>query len=485
MESNMKSISAKSGTRNFKQLAIDHAEKIVLGVVVLFVLLAISPMMTAWSRYAHTPEEMADLANQSAKKVAQSVWPKEEEKQYPLTDTIGKNVQELQRPLEVARFDYSGYGVTFPLYPKQEPIKEPKFFAVDEPIATASRTLIALRPEGGREYGSDPYAVDAVPADGTARPFAGGRSGGADKKDDDSDIPPEFRRRTGGGRASGALGAGGAGSVLTPAGGGAAGMLRGRGGSGGLLRGRGRDGSASPLGAASRGGGAAGYEGAMGSYGGAMGAGGTFSRTNARGMRFVAIRGVFPLRQEIIEFRKALHAATDVEVADRVMVIDFEIERQMAVAGADPWTGPWVKLDIQRAKDVIDEADDFDPEVVAIGITDPVITMGLLRRVVGEWGDLATHPWVKDYKLSPEEREEQERLNSRTVEAWEKYLKNRPKPLRKKGFADRQRDLRGMASDLRQSPGGLYDTVLQDTATDIDPKKIRKRLKDDLKRQTA
>jgi len=437
----MKSISSKSEKRGFKQLAIDHAEKVVLGLVVLFVLLAVSPVMTVWSRYARTPEEMAALASKSAEKVARSVWPKDEATKYPLTDTIGKSVQELQRPLDVSRFAYTGDGLTFPLYPKQEPIKEPKYFAVEDPIADASRALIALRPEGG-EYGADPGA------DGTPGPFARGKSPDSDKKKGESDIPVQFRARTGRGAAIG----------------GGAGLLPGSGGAGAdPAGGFGATFDSNPSGA--------------GAAGGAV--------TNARGMRFVAIRAVFLLKQQIAEFRKALHAATDAEVTDQVVVIDFEIERQLAVSGTDPWTGPWVKLDIQRAKDVIEEAEDFDPEVVATGITDPSITMGLLRRVVGEWGDLATHPWVKDYKLSPEERREQERLNERTVAAWEKYLKNQPKLLKKGGFADQQRDLRSMASDLMQSRQGLYDTVLQDTATDIDPKKLRKRLKDDLKRQTA
>ena len=450
----MKSISAKSEKRGFKQLAIDHAEKVVLGFVVVFVLLAVSPMMTVWSRYAKTPEEMAALASKSAEQVAHSTWPKDEASKYPLTDTIGNSVQELERPLDVSRFDYTGVGLTFALYPKQEPIKEPKFWAVEDPIATASRALIALRPDDAA-----PDSGDGGGPSGSSGRLAGGPAADLGKKKDDSNIPLEYRRRSGRGTTPGTdqgmQGRGG-------------GLVLGQGG--GLFQ-RGGD-PTFPLDPADAGMAAA-------------GAGAAATHRNARGMRFVAVRAVFPLKREIAEFRKALHAATDAEVADLVIVIDFEIERQMKRSGPDPWSGPWDKLDIQRAKDVIDEAEDFDQEVVPIGITDPTMTMGLLLRVVGEWGDLATHPWLKNYELSPEERREQELLNARTVAAWEKYLKNKPKPLRKRGFADQQRDLRGMTGDLMQSRQGIYDRVLQDTATTIDPKNLRKRLKEDLKRQTA
>ena len=70
------------------------------------------------------------------------------------------------------------------------------------------------------------------------------------------------------------------------------------------------------------------------------------------------------------------------EAAGFVSFMDFELQRQVAQPGKNPWTGEWEKVDLQAALDVLDRVD-FDVELVDLAITDAVFTMPMPRRVSG------------------------------------------------------------------------------------------------------
>jgi len=54
---------------------------------------------------------------------------------------------------------------------------------------------------------------------------------------------------------------------------------------------------------------------------------------------------------------------------------DFKIQRQRAVPGPDPWTGPWKDVSTDSSIDVLmNEASDFDPEIVNLNYTNQVFT---------------------------------------------------------------------------------------------------------------
>ena len=71
----------------------------------------------------------------------------------------------------------------------------------------------------------------------------------------------------------------------------------------------------------------------------------------------------------------SLNLQSTSEARNYLQLLDFVLERQTAVAGSDPWTGPWDVVDQQRALDVLAEAYDFaldpvDPRVTDV-TTDP------------------------------------------------------------------------------------------------------------------
>jgi hypothetical protein len=169
------------------------------------------------------------------------------------------------------------------------------------------------------------------------------------------------------------------------------------------------------------------------------------SNIEVEGVRFVAVRGVLRLREQI---QKIIAALGDPEAAagreqDLVNIISFELQRQTAQAGPDPWTGTWETISVDKAKDVLSRAADWDQEVVLASITDPVITCPLPLRVMGLWGDEASHPSVKQFALS----EEGQALQQRIQEALAKWQEEQQQlqqtgTLQKQGFSDVARDAR-------------------------------------------
>lgn len=125
------------------------------------------------------------------------------------------------------------------------------------------------------------------------------------------------------------------------------------------------------------------------------------SRIEPRGLRFVAVRGIFDMKQQIENMQKALHLATPQEASRKTRFWDFELQRQTAVAGNKPWPDVWEVVDMDAAVKLLKSVD-FDFDVVAEKYRDAVFTMPLPYRVTGSWarsagpnGVLATHPQIE------------------------------------------------------------------------------------------
>src|SRR5205823_4515014 len=132
-----------------------------------------------------------------------------------------------------------------------------------------------------------------------------------------------------------------------------------------------------------------------------------FLKTNGRGHRFIAVRGVWNLRAQVQELARAMGANPGElkTVQELVQLQNFHLERQTAT-GPNSW-GPWKEVDRDPVMELLKtEIAGFAPEAVADGIVDMHICMPYPERVVGDWGGLATHPGVKDFVLSPEEIDE-------------------------------------------------------------------------------
>ncbi len=332
--------------KNFKALAIDHVEKVVFGILALVALLAI--LGTQWTPYQGTPREITEKVSKGRQVWKTNVWPEEEQKEFVITqESAPANLvyDRIYRELSPASVEMSGRMVV-DIRGRDEPVREPELVAVQNPIVSSGRVFLEILSETPATT-TDPN----MPATPVKTPPAA-----------DDNVPDEFRQRQN-----------------------VAGM--GRGGEGASL-----DYTAAmeiPVGMEGMG---------MEGMAGMEGTGPTLN-LNGQGYHFVSVRGVFPLRDQILKYADAIHRNFH-QAASIFDILDFELERQVAQLEGEPWTGPWEKVDLQAAYDILDKAAGFDAEVLNSTVTNAVITMPLPMRITGEWRRQATHPQIEKFELT-------------------------------------------------------------------------------------
>ena len=430
---------------DFKQMLIAHGEKIGLAVVVLFSLFALGGM-TRWATYQEkSPQELVQKVATEKSNLEQSQWPETEQQAFAPRHDISQSAQMMVARVDVTDFVYPpGQKLIQSLYKYQEPIREAELLPVEELIAEAVRVPIQVLPTTTTD------ATETEPESTTPEKPAGSTDSRLERRD-------LTQRGGSGGAASGY--AGGAGSGYA---GGAASGYAGGPGSGYA----GGTGYAPPMGSGYEGdyGAAAGAEYGYGGQGGGLGA-----NIEVEGVRFVAVRGVYPLRQQIQKFLDSLgdpdRAPSNVQ--DLVFVQDFELQRQTAQPGADPWSGDWEPITVEKAKDILARAE-WDQEVVNVGITDPAITCPLPFRVMGRWDLEASHPRVKQFHLSEQGRELQQLIQEKLAE-WEEQQQQRRQSMQpqKGGFADIARDARGTTMQFAPGASGMGSAGYQSQITSM------------------
>lgn len=422
----MKNLLEKLKGMNYKQAAIDHGEKLFLGVIGLFVLICLGG--TSWSRYDKQPKEFQDKVEAGERNIQASAFTVEEQNKYKPLE-IMQAVQTLQSPLEVGRYEYSTNWF-WPMYPTARKISEPKWLAAIEPIADFGKAVIVEAPLPDQ---SQPSVANAIDGSEAAKKLAA---------DDDDEFAPKRGAtdpavRGGAGAPAAATLNDGAGIRDAKASGSSYRNLT-SGTDAGIVEGMGMSGSG-------RGGPG------MGAMMGSQGQSGP--KVNAHGNRFVSVRAVFPLGDQLDELVKAMHEQRQ-KAADFVTFLDFEVERQVAQPGDKPWSGPWEKVDLQATLDLLDRIE-FDTDVVDPVFTDSVFTMPLPQRVIGRWKtktkDWASHPLIKT--MTDEQAELQAQLNARLVE--EAAKKKAEDKTAKKGFAPKVHDARGLRSQFSGQATGM------------------------------
>jgi len=427
----MKNLGAKLKGLDYKMLLVDHAEKMVLGVVVLCIMVAL--LKTSWSSYEKQPRELSTMADKSLNEVLAGKWPDEMRQSFAAPEDIRLKVRRLMDPIDVSVWEYRGTTPSYPLYRRQEPISEPEWLAIEDLIVSAGVFLAELLPDPLEGEDGDGLLVAGEDAD-------------KDGAVVDNRLVP---RGGGGGDPRLAARNGAAGPGLPGAPGPGVGL-----------------GLASPDPAAA--GGIADFAGGM--VGGSMMMG-SGTVVNARGLRYASIRGVYPLRKQAQKILSALHGAVTPQSIDQLVeILDFKLERQTAKAETDAWAGAWEEVDIQVALDLLDEVADFDPDVIDSGITDSVITMPLARRVVGYWGDDATHFRVKNFQLSQEEIAQETRINQKYIEAEQRREQSmgRRKQEKRAGFAETQHAIRDIRQNMMGDMAGM-NQFWSEFQTEMDP----------------
>ncbi|WP_145224231.1 hypothetical protein [Gimesia algae] len=425
---------------NYKEFAITHGEKIALGFIALFVVFVI--FTSQWTTEKRTPAELEQKVATAETQVSNSQWPEEKRKEYLKEDDLRQKVAQLMnKPLEVTPYMFTT-KLSWPIYAKKAKAKEVDWLTVEDLVATYDRVIMHTRPVSATLEGSEET-----------------NSAEAEKAKPDKPEYDAFKRRTTG--MGGGMGGPGGSAMAGLTFGGIPGeseaMVAGE--PGGM-----DPGFANPDDFA------AGLPGGMGMEGG-MGMSGP--TREGRGLRFVAVRGVFDLATQQDKLERSLGDAfsfQNMQTGKILEFLDFQLQRKTALPGDDPWAGEWKDVDIETSIEILKESADFDPEVVNSGITDRVFTMPLISRIAGFWSKVATHPRVENFTLSQEEIEQELEFNQRILDQYKKTHSNE-KVFKEKqrGFSTLQLDMRGMRSELMYGGGGAseMESVMQGMANSM------------------
>lgn len=394
-----------------KALFVNHVEKMVFGLFAIIVLVVLSK--TTWGVYPKTPAELMDNVTKVKDSInaPENIWP--DQAQFKIVDYSDK-ARQLFSPISIDRY-YFSTPLFYPLNQVDEPRREPIFQAIQSLTAKATLVTLSVRIEPDPSTSKDATKIAAAePA-----PAA-------------TDEENQFKVR-GANTNTGAI----TGVNNNPT---AANMpdleiqlapTRSN-----LFGGRRRDrddqdddfNMTTPPQSSTR-----------------ISAGNT-----SRGVPVVAVRGVFPLKQQLKDYQQALHI-TQMEAARDFELRDFILERQTARQGADPWKdAEWKTVSIESAEEILLDASDIDREdPVPLSMKDPVITMDLPLRLIGFWGEFATHPRIKSELLKKEDLDRQNQvLDTLDKTATDSKVSGAPKQV-KRGLAKIQPDLKGVANRIR------------------------------------
>jgi hypothetical protein len=389
----MKAILSKLNAAGIKDLFLNRWELVIVGIAGLFALTAVAGM-TDWQGFDRTPTKLETEARSAQAQLGTTAWPDTEKEQFKFVSLSQQTSDAVFRPLPLAVLEYST-AMSQKMYPKLKPRDEAQFVPVEDLIAEAGTFVLETVPE-----------QPEMPEGGEAPAVAGGALA----------VP---------------------GSPAVPA----AGPGRVPGAGAPAMAAHAAAGPVDPAAMMMAGGGMMGADGMMGTITGGAG------RTG-RGVRYVAVRGVLPYRVQLEKLSRALNLDTKAEARDALNYVDFEIERQRAIPGPNPWPegeGAWEAVDTQVAVDLLtNEAANWDAELVAPESTDAVFTMPLPTRIEGPWTpEEASHPRLE--RLTAEEIEAEAK---RTAEALAKAKADaEAESGPKKGFGRIQRDInRAMAA---------------------------------------
>lgn len=439
---------------DWKQLGIDHGEKIGIAIVSLLALYAL--WASSWDTYDRKPSELITIANETKAKMEASSWPQDKDSGLEHGRWEFADIEDIED-----RAVRMGKAVGFDKYAFTTPIVWPIV-----PPRQKRSELELIRPEDVMvAYVVDSFAFTRKEEESTDTED--------DKKDDKTDDTGtqftfrEDRSRNRGaaggvGLPGGSRGLAGSGGGLGEGGGGlgeGAGLPGGPGGSNGIS-GSGGLGAGGGGGLGEGGGGGLGEGGGLGLGGGTAVAKAPADFT-ATGHRVVAVRAIVDVYKQREMLAAALHLPiSDPLVKRSLAYVDYHIQRQTAQPGDDPWTGPWEDVDTKVAVNIIRSADGRDDEVVSRDVTDAAMTMPLPPRLVQPWGKEASHPRIENYVLSDSQIERQRLKDELVRKYYDEYMKKQKKSSQQRavkgGWHSQSVDLDDMQSKL-QSDKRTYE----------------------------
>lgn len=427
---------------NAKEFLVTHAEKLGFGLIALMVVgvWAAEFFGGSWSRERRNPDALIQQIDQKRKEIdgPGNLWPADKQAAFKPVD-FSERATTLLRPIDGSKYELST-ELFFPLNRPKEKAREPEYLAVESLTAVQGHVVLALMSDEDKKMNESGSESDPM-----ANPDA-------DMEEEEGD---EFTPRTNNSGAAGGIG----GRLGLGA---ADGAPPGRPGEGKF------DKKALKIG-----------PGALPSGGAAL-VGQEESEKSSRGKHkrrglsgqspagrfYVAVRGVWPVNRQLERIQRALHLPTKSAALEHLELMDFDLERQVATQGEDPWSKPWVKLDLSRATEILKEVDGFDDEPAEMEVFDPVITMPLPMRAFGVWTDAATHPRIKNFLLTPEGKEREKILMQRIKEESERMKLDLDKGKKPKGgFAEQVNDFRKMGNAINQQNPKRMTGMMKEMAT--------------------
>jgi hypothetical protein len=437
-------------TLRVRQFLLDHVEKLGLGVAGVVVLAAV--IGTNWVPYPKQPSELLATVTEAQSRLENAPWPAEEQARFVLGTLPEAAVTALlETPVPVWEFAHSQPPRKH-LLDIHRPLRMPQLRPVEDLIASSEHVLIRRLPERPRGDGGRP----STPANEESEPEV---------------VRDEFlgldRRGPGGPQAV-----------------------------------TGTDVAA----------GADQYDPAI-DYPYAVGNGSVqHDVQSGRGYAYAAVRGVFDLRELEREISEAARVS-GAEARRRMVIIDFELERQKLLRQPDRW-GDWTAVDPQVFRDVAMSAAGFEPDVVSAQVIDGAITAPLLSRITGVWRTQATHPRLASFELSSQALERETAYLKALVErARQESKRLGSQRVRKGGFAGLLQDARELELQLlgadrgtltpsgrpaygpampafhggqpTGNSGSTLEQLIRDVARELDPKEQDRQLKDWVRRRAT
>jgi hypothetical protein len=118
----------------------------------------------------------------------------------------------------------------------------------------------------------------------------------------------------------------------------------------------------------------------------------------ARKETWICLRGILPRGKQIDEIAAALEVDRD-HREQYFEVIDFAVERQEAIIESKQpeWDKlPWKKVSFEKSLDALNEAENFDIDVINLSESHQAVTSPLPALAKGKWDHRVTHPRLKD-----------------------------------------------------------------------------------------
>lgn len=193
---------------------------------------------------------------------------------------------------------------------------------------------------------------------------------------------------------------------------------------------------------------------------------GILETKKVRSQAGVSVRYVFNLYAQARQMADALNLSGSA-AQGKVQLVNFEVQRQRAVPGADPWSGEWETLPIETLMRILDSSEGFDMDVVLPGVINYSVCMPLPRRAAGRWTpENASHKLLEEFQLSDEEQEVINNLTENMRQEAEKRKASLPPSMASAGgFSRYSLGSQSLMGGLNNA-GGLNDNTFENMFND-------------------